>query len=124
LKANKPKPISGDALALQADLLKAVDESWKRNEAGYRYLATEGMSVEELREALAKAQTGLAERDALRSEVARLRGIVARVVMNGDMLIDALAEDDDSHTAEGFNQLVAEARGEVASWGKQETNNG
>ncbi len=32
-------PVSGDALALSADLRQAFEESWKRNEAGFRYLA-------------------------------------------------------------------------------------
>lgn len=59
-----------DPRPLPEHLRDAFEESWKRNEVGYRYLAHEGDTPDELRASLAAAEKRLREADEMLKEFA------------------------------------------------------
>ena len=63
--------------------------------------------------------TLLAELEWNKEEVKRLRGIIARVVMNDDMLAECLTQGDMERSAEILDTFTDECAAEVASWKRE-----
>lgn len=111
--SNDNNVVSGDAMALSAELRAAFEQSWKRNEAEYRYLATEGMSDTELRVALAEAQTAQAhaeaEADALRATLAEAEMWIVNLV---EFVENVCGEGPFTNTAKAWLNKVQPREGE------------